>query len=162
MALEQLNSPVSNSQLVRQLEGGLPSFRFTPFIEKEFRDFQQQRIRAGRRPALTATLIFALAITSLASLLGATPVGAFPGVVPIAILGLLISLIPLGMSVDSLKHYYQAFAATSIAIAGASAIYLAQIATLNGSGFLLGGAAIAAFGASYVLGLRPRVAICAR
>jgi len=159
MALERLNSPESNSQIVRQLESGLPNFRFTPFLEKEFRAFHRAQLMSGGRRAAMVALIFVLAVTGLVSLLGATPVGAFPGIVAAAVLAPLSGVMLLATSIKAVHRHHDTVAVVCVSVAGVCCIYLAQIATLNGSGYLIAGAVLILLSASNILGLRPEIEV---
>jgi len=154
MALEQLNRPDLDSQVLKQLETGTPDLRFNPFLEKEYRDFcHLQKVTRGRLAASVAFL-FALAASSLEIVLRGTIVDHIPSLLPVAVLAPLFGLILLTTYIPALGRYYELIAATGIALAGMSSIYVTQLASLNGASYLLATLVLINLYACRFLGLR--------
>ncbi|HUF74431.1 MAG TPA: diguanylate cyclase [Gammaproteobacteria bacterium] len=154
MALEQLNRPDLDSQILKQLETGTPDLRFNPFLEKEYQDFcHMQKVSRGRLAASVAFL-FALAVSSLEIVLRGTIVDHIPSLLPVAVLAPLFGLILLATYMPALDRHYELIAATGITLAGVCGIYVTQIASLNGASYLLASVVLINLYACRFLGLR--------
>ena len=154
MALEQLNPPEVDSQILQQLEAGSSDLRFTPFLEKEFREFQQKQMVSRGRLAASVAFLFVLAVSSLDVLLGGTFTEPLPSIVPVAVLAPLFGLILLATYVPRLGRYFEAIAGTGITLAGVCTIYVTQLASLNGASYLLATVVLVNLYACRFLGLR--------
>lgn len=137
MALDQLNRPDLDSQVLRQLETGKPELRFTPFLEKEFRDFCLTKMVTRGRLAASLAFLFAIAVSSIEIMTRDAFLEFTPSLLPVSILAPLFGLILLSTYVPSLARYYEIIASVSILLAGLSTIYLAQVASLNGASYML-------------------------
>ena len=137
MALEQLNRPDLDSQVVRQLETGTPDLRFTPMLEKEFREFCVSQVISRGRLVASIAFILALAITALEIAFANPAIERTSGLVPLAALCPLLGIIVLTTYVPALMRHYELIAATSITFAGLIAIYVAQRASVEGASYVL-------------------------
>jgi diguanylate cyclase (GGDEF)-like protein len=160
MALEQINRPDLDSQVLRQLETGTPDLRFNPLLEKEYRDFcHAQKVSRGRLAASVAFL-FALAASSFEIILRDSGVGGgAQSLVPVALLAPLFGLILLTTYLPALGRHYEVIAASGITLAGLSSIYVTQIASLNGASYLLASVVLINLYACRFLGLNFNVGV---
>jgi len=165
MALEQLNHPEVDSQVVRQLETGSPDFRFTPLLEKDFREFCLSQIVSRGRLAASVAFVLALAITSI-EVLFSGPFGdaasimvQLPLFIPLALMSPLLGTIVLATFVPVLKRHYEPIAAISISLAGLTGIYTAQMASLSGASYMLASIVLIILYACRFLGFRFQVGV---
>ena len=164
MALEQLNRPDIDSQVVRQLETGRPDLKFTPLLEKDFREFCLSTVVARGRLAAAVAFILALAITSI-EVIFAGPFLDFTSLtrnsllIPLALLSPLLGVILLTTYIRSLKPHYEAISAISILLAGLAGIYVAQVASLNGASYMLASVVLIILYACRFLGFRFQVGV---
>lgn len=157
MALEQLNRPDLDSQVVRQLETGAPDLRFTPLLEKEFRDFCVSQIVARGRLAAAMAFFLVLALTSSEIRFGSPIVDGPAGLVPYLLLSPVLGVVLLATLVPALTRYYELIGAVGILLAGLDVIYIAQVASLNGAAYLLPSVVLINLYACRFLGFRLRV-----
>jgi diguanylate cyclase (GGDEF)-like protein len=129
MALEQINRPDLDSQVVRQLETGTPDLRFTPMLEKEFREFCVSQIVTRGRLAASVAFVLILAITSIEIQAGSPVLDSFTSLIPFLVLSPLLGIIVLATLVPALKPHYEPIAAVGITLAGLNGIYIALTAT---------------------------------
>jgi diguanylate cyclase (GGDEF)-like protein len=154
MALQNLNRPDLDSQVVRQLETGTPDLTFTPMLEKEFRDFCLTQIVTRGRLAASVAFVLALTITSIELKFGSPILEQLPNLLPFVLLSPLIGLIVLATYVPAMARHYEIIAAISISLAGLSGIYIAQMASLNGASYVLASVVLINLYACRFLGFR--------
>jgi len=165
MALEQLNRPDIDSQVLRQLETGNPDLKFTPLLEKDFREFCLSQIVSRGRLVASVAFVLALAITSIEVLFGgpfadiASIMQQLPLLLPLALLSPLLGVIVLATFIPALKPHYEPIAASSILLAGLTGIYTAQVASLNGASYMLASVVLIILYACRFLGFRFQVSI---
>jgi diguanylate cyclase (GGDEF)-like protein len=159
MALEQLNRQDFDTQVAKQLEKGLPDLKFTPLLEKEFREFCVDQIITRGRLSASVAFIFALAATSLNLIFGIVVPEGLPGVVPFAVLAPLFGMIVLAHYVPALSRHYEPIAATAITLAGLCVIYLSHVASLSGASYLLATVMLVNLYACRFLGFRFNLGI---
>jgi diguanylate cyclase (GGDEF)-like protein len=159
MALEQLNRPDLDSQVVRQLELGMPDLKLTPLLEKEFRDFCVTQVITRGRLAASIAFIIALAVTSIDLVFGSLVVDELPSLLPFAVLSPLLGIIVLTTYVPALARHYEVIAAIAITLAGLTGIYLAQMASLNGASYVLASVVLINLYACRFLGFRFQVGV---
>jgi diguanylate cyclase (GGDEF)-like protein len=159
MALEQLNRQDVDAQVAVQLEKGLPDLKFTPLLEKEFRDFCVAQVITRGRLAASVAFILALAATSLNFAFGVVVTDHLPGVLPFVLLSPLFAMIVLTYYVPALGEYYEPVVATSITLAGIGVIYFAQVAALNGASYLLATVVLINLYACRFLGFRFQLGV---
>jgi predicted signal transduction protein with EAL and GGDEF domain len=122
---------------VRQLETGRPDLRFTPLLEKEFREFCLSQVISRGRLAAAVAFVLALAVTSIAIIWSRPSVEHFPRLVAFAVLNPMLGMIVLATLVPALMRFYETIAAVAISLAGLTGIYIVQIASLNGTSYVL-------------------------
>jgi len=159
MALEQLNRPDLDSQVVRQLETGAPDLRFTPMLEKEFRDFCVSQVISRGRLVASIAFILALAITSIEINFGSSIVERTPSLMPFAVLNPILGVIVLATYVPALMRHYEIVAAIGITLAGVIGIYIAQTASINGASYVLASVVLINLYACRFLGFRFHVGV---
>jgi diguanylate cyclase (GGDEF)-like protein len=159
MALEQLNRPDLDSQVVRQLELGMPDLKLTPLLEKEFRDFCVTQVITRGRLAASIAFIIALAVTSIDLVFGSLVVDELPSLLLFAVLSPLLGIIVLTTYVPALARHYEVIAAIAITLAGLTGIYLAQMASLNGASYVLASVVLINLYACRFLGFRFQVGV---
>jgi diguanylate cyclase (GGDEF)-like protein len=157
MALEQLNRPDLDSQVVRQLETGAPDLKFTPLLEKEFREFCVSQIVMRGRLTASVAFVLVLAITSIEIRYGSPIIGELPSLLPFLLLGPVLGVIVLATLVPVLMRHYEPIAAVGITLAGLTGIYIAQIASLNGADYVLASVVLINLYACRFLGFRFQV-----
>ena len=154
MALEQLNRPDLDSQILRQLETGTPDLRFTPFLEKEFREFCTTQMVSRGRLAASVAFLFALTISSIEILFPGPVSDKIPSILPFALLAPLLGLVLLTTYIPALSRHYELIAGTGITLAGLCSIYISQVASLNGASYVLASVVLIILYACRFLGFR--------
>ena len=159
MALEQLNRPDLDSQVLRQLEMGTPDLRFTPFLEKEFREFCLTQMVTRGRLAASVAFMFALVVSSIEIMFGGAIIDDVSILAPVALVAPLIGIILLATYIPALARHYEIIASTGITLAGVSSIYIAQLASLDGASYLLASVVLINLYACRFLGFRFAVGV---
>jgi len=154
MALEKLNRPDLDSQILRQLETGTPDLRFTPMLEKEFRQFCTTQMVSRGRLAASVAFLFALTISSIEIVFPGPVIDQIPSIVPFALLAPLLGVILLTTYIPALARYYEPIAGTAVLLAGLCSIYLTQVASLNGASYVLASVVLIILYACRFLGFR--------
>jgi len=154
MALEQLNRPDLDSQILRQLETGTPDLRFTPFLEKEFREFCTTQMVSRGRLAASVAFLFALTISSIEILFPGPVIDKIPSILPFALLAPLLGVVLLTTYIPALSRHYELIAGTGITLAGLCSIYITQVASLNGASYVLASVVLIILYACRFLGFR--------
>jgi len=159
MALEQLNRPDLDSQVVRQLETGTPDLRFTPMLEKDFREFCLSQIVSRGRLAASIAFILVLAITGIEIAFTNPNIEQGAGLASMALICPLLGLIVLATYVPALKAHYEPIAAVSITLAGLTGIFVAQMASRSGASYMLASVVLINLYACRFLGFRFHVGV---
>jgi len=159
MPLEQINRPDLDTQVLRQLETGTNDFRFTPLLEKEFRDFCLTQMVTRGRLAASVAFMFVLVITSIEILLPGTMSIDMPSVFPVAMVAPLFGMILVATYIPALARHYEIIASIGISLAGLGTIYIAQVASLNGASYLLASVVLVNLYACRFLGFRLSIGV---
>lgn len=159
MALEELNRPDLDSQILRQIEMGAPELRFTPFLERDFRAFYLKQMVTRGRLAASVAFLLVLVISSIEILFRQPVVDSMPSLVPVALLAPLLGLILLATYIPALARHYEIIGSVAITLAGLSSIYLAQLASLNGASYLLASVVLINLYACRFLGFRFSIGV---
>ena len=154
MALETLNRLDLDSQILRQLETGTPDLRFTPMLEKEFRQFSTTQMVSRGRLAASVAFLFALTISSIEIVFPGPVIDQIPNIIPFALLVPLLGVILLTTYIPALARVYEPVAGTAVLLAGLCSIYLTQVASLNGASYVLASVVLIILYACRFLGFR--------
>jgi diguanylate cyclase (GGDEF)-like protein len=140
--------------VLRQLETGTAGLQFTPFLEKEFRDFCLTQMVTRGRLAASVAFLFALVISSVEIVLGGAASADFPSLVPVALLAPVVGMILLATYIPALARHYEMIGSTGITLAGLCTIYIAQLGSLSGASYLLASVVLINLYACRFLGFR--------
>lgn len=159
MELPELNRSSLESPYAQQLERGFKKLKFAGLLEKEFREFYaSQNLARGRLSALIA-LILVLSVSAIEFLFGDYPDGSIANWLRVGVLCPVL-LVCVGATYHPrLRKHYQPIAATGVILAGLTAIYICQIASLAGASYLLAGVVVVNLYACLFLGFRFYVGI---
>jgi diguanylate cyclase (GGDEF)-like protein len=159
MAIEQFNRPDLDSQVLRQLETGAPDLKFTPFLEKEFREFCLNQMVTRGRLAASVAFLFAIVISSLEIILRDPIIADIPSVVPVALLAPALGMILISTYIPALARHYEVIASTCITLAGLCTIYIAQVGSKSGASYLLASVVLINLYACRFLGFRFAIGV---
>lgn len=163
MALEQIKSSELDSQVVRQLETGEPDLKFTPMLEKDFREFCLSQVVTRGRLAASVAFVLALAITCISVIFSGpyedsvSLLEQAPAVGPFALLSALLSVIVLASFVRQLKDHYEVIGSVAMTLTGVCGIYAAQLAAVSGASYMLATTVLMVLYACRFLGFRFQV-----
>jgi diguanylate cyclase (GGDEF)-like protein len=159
MTIEQLNRPDLDSQVLRQLETGSQDLKFTPFLEKEFREFCLTQMVTRGRLAASVAFLFAIVISSVEIILGGTSATAFPSLLPVAMVAPVVGMILIATYVPALARHYEMIGSIGITLAGLCMIYIAQLGSLSGASYLLASVVLINLYACRFLGFRFSIGV---
>jgi diguanylate cyclase (GGDEF)-like protein len=158
MEIPKLDTEGLGSPFADQLKRGFPKLRFTGLLEKDFRDFYvQQNLPRARLSGLIA-LILVLAVTCIDLALGAAS-GAELSFLRLGVLCPLVAVIGIAISLPAARRYYTEVASVGVALIGFVVTYIAHLAALQGTSYVLAGLVLTILYACLFLGLLFNIAI---
>jgi diguanylate cyclase (GGDEF)-like protein len=158
MDLHRLDPDNYGSPFGAQLRRGFRGLRFDGLLEKEFRDFYiSQNLPRARLSGLIA-LILVLAVTCIDLLLGANAAGTL-NTLRLGVLCPLLVAFGVVISMPVAQRYYTEAVAVGVTAVGLVVIYIAQLAAMAGSSYVLAGLVLVVLYGCLFLGLLFNIAI---
>jgi diguanylate cyclase (GGDEF)-like protein len=135
------------------LQDGLAGLRFSPLLEREFREFYEARNLPRARFSLVIATIVVLMIGVVDHAVGSMEVDPLVNMLRIGVLLPLLALAVLAAWLPGLRRHHSTIAAFGVAAIGIVVIYMCQTAALSGESFLLMGPLLVVLYACLFLGL---------
>jgi diguanylate cyclase (GGDEF)-like protein len=150
---ENYGSPYSE-----QLKRGFRGLRFGGLLEKDFREFYvNQNLPRARLSGLIG-LVLVLAVTCIDLLLGESAAGTL-NTLRLGILCPLLIVLGIAVSVPAAQRFYTEVVAVGITLIGFVVTYIAHLAALAGSSYVLAGLVLVVLYGCLFLGLLFNVAV---
>jgi diguanylate cyclase (GGDEF)-like protein len=158
MDSQRLGPENYGSPFGEQLKRGFRGLRFEGLLEKEFRDFYiTQNLPRARLSGLIA-LILVLAVTCIDLLLGASTAGPI-NTLRLGVLCPLLVAVGIAISMPAVQRYYTPVVAGGVTLIGLVVTYIAHLAALAGSSYVLAGLVLVVLYGCLFLGLLFNVAV---
>jgi diguanylate cyclase (GGDEF)-like protein len=158
MDLQRLEPEDYGSVYAEQLKRGFSGLRFDGLLEKDFRDFYvAQNLSRARLSGLIA-LIIVLAVTCIDLLLGSNTAGTL-NTLRLGVLCPLLVTLGAAISVPAVQRHYNEVVAVGVTLIGMVITYIAHLAALAGSSYVLAGLVVVVLYGCLFLGLLFHLAI---
>jgi diguanylate cyclase (GGDEF)-like protein len=158
MDVSRLDRDDYGSAYAEQLKRGFQGLRFDGLLEKEFREFYvAQNLPRARLSGLIA-LIVVLSVACIDLLLGTSTAGTL-NTLRLGILCPLLVVLGVAISVPAAQRYYTEVVAVGVTLIGFVVTYIAHLAALAGSSYVLAGLVLVVLYGCLFLGLLFNVAV---
>jgi diguanylate cyclase (GGDEF)-like protein len=141
------------------LKDGFGGLRFSPMLEREFREFYEARNLPRARFSLVTAITVVLMIGIVDYAAGSVDAGPLVNMLRIGVLLPLLASSVLAAYLPGLRRHHSTIATVGVAVIGIVVIYMCQTAALAGESFLLMGPLLIVLYASLFLGLLFRNAV---